>query len=216
MSGCDGKFRDCSERVNVAFAAPRPDKTRRALMLAALATGTCLATTGPLAAEDERPGSDDRPKAKDLLVFSEGDRQGDVIKPDDLALGGPPVHAWPRDPKSAVIRDGSRLNEILLVKLDPNDFDEETRSFAADNILAYSAICTHAGCSVTEWIKATTADGNVFKCPCHNSEFDPRHGAEIVFGPAPRRLPALPLAIVDGALVISGPFTRKVGVLPAG
>jgi rieske iron-sulfur protein len=216
MSGCDDKFRGCSERVHVAFAAADPDKTRRALMLAALAAGACLATTRPLAAEDERPGSDDRPKAKDLLVFSDGDRQGDVIKPDDLALGGPPVHAWPRDPKSAVIRDGSRLNEIILVKLDPNDFDEETRSFAADNILAYSAICTHAGCSVTEWAKATNADGNVFKCPCHNSEFDPRHGAEIVFGPAPRRLPALPLAIVDGALVISGPFTRKVGVLPAG
>jgi hypothetical protein len=60
-------------------------------MLAALAAGTCVATTKRLAAEDDRPGSDERPKAADLLVFYDGDRQGDVIKPDDLAPGGPPV-----------------------------------------------------------------------------------------------------------------------------
>jgi rieske iron-sulfur protein len=216
MSGCDDKFRACSERVKVALGDACPDKTRRALVLAALAAGTCLATTAPLAAEDDRPGSDERPKPRDLLVFSEGDRQGDVIKPDDLTLGGPPVHAWPKDPKTSVVRDGSRLNEILMVKLDPKDFDDETRSFAADNILAYSAICTHAGCPVTEWAKATTGDDNVFKCACHNSEYDPRRGAEVVFGPAPRRLPALRIAIVEGALIVSGPFSRKVGVVPAG
>jgi Rieske Fe-S protein len=215
MSGCGDQFRGCSERLRVALAAARPDQTRRALLLAALAAGTSLAATGPLAAEDDRPGSDERPKAGDLLVFSEGDHPGDVIKPGDLALGGPPVHAFPKDPKSAVIRDGSRLNEILLVRLDPNDF-EDTRSLAADGILAFSAICTHAGCPVTEWAKATNGEANVFKCACHNSEYDPRHGAEVVFGPAPRRLAALPIAIVEGALVISGPFTRKVGVLPAG
>jgi rieske iron-sulfur protein len=147
---------------------------------------------------------------------SDGDRQGDVIRPDDLALGGPPIHAWTKDPKTTVIRDGSRLNEILLVRLDPKDFDEETRSLSAIGILAYSAICTHAGCSVTEWTKATTADRNVLKCPCHNTEYDPRHGAEVVFGPAPLRLAALPIAVAERALAVSGTFTRKVGVVPAG
>jgi Rieske Fe-S protein len=46
---------------------------------------------------------------------------------------------------------------------------------------------------------------------CHNSEFDPRHAAVVVFGPAPRRLAALPLAIKDGALVVAAPFIGKVG-----
>jgi len=180
-------------------------------MLAALAAGTCVATTKRLAAEDDRPGSDERPKAADLLVFYDGDRQGDVIKPDDLAPGGPPVHAWPKDPKTSVIRDGSRLNEILLVKLAPAELDEDTLAWAADGIVAFSAICTHAGCSVTEWVKASAGDGNVFKCPCHNSEFDPRHGANVVFGPAPRRLAVLPVAISKGALVVARPFVGKVG-----
>jgi hypothetical protein len=66
---CDGKFRSCSERIAVAHAAARPDKTRRTLVLAALVAGTCFATTRPLAAEDDRPGSDERPEASDLLVF---------------------------------------------------------------------------------------------------------------------------------------------------
>jgi rieske iron-sulfur protein len=211
MSGCDDQFRGCGERVKVALGDARPDKTRRVLMLAALAAGTCLATTRPLAAEDDRPGSDERPKAGDLLVFSDGDHQGDVIKPNDLTVGAPPVHAWPKEPKTSVVRDGSRLNEIILVKLDPKELDEDTQSLAVDGLLAYSAICTHAGCPVTEWVKATTGDGNVLKCPCHNSEFDPRHGAEVVFGPAPRRLAVLPLAIVEGSLVVSKPFVGKVG-----
>src|SRR5438477_3096521 len=102
MSGCDGKFRGCSERVNVAPTDVRFDKDRRALMLAVAAAGTCLATIRPLAAEDDRPGSDERPKAADLLVFYDGDRQGDIIKPSDLTSGGPPVHAWAKDPKTSV------------------------------------------------------------------------------------------------------------------
>ena len=215
MSGCDGKFRGCSERVNVAPAAVRLDKDRRTLILAAVATGTCLAIR-PLAAEDDQPGSDERPKAGDLLVFYDGDRQGDIIKPDDLAPGGPPVHAWAKDPKTSVIRDGSRLNEILLVRLAPADIDEDTQPLAVDGILAFSAICTHAGCSVTEWVKASAGDGQVFKCPCHNSEFDPRRSAEVVFGPAPRRLATLPLAISAGSLIVARPFVGKVGALQGG
>jgi rieske iron-sulfur protein len=211
MSGCDGKSHGCSEPIEVAHAAARPDRTRRTLVLAALAATTCLATAWPLAAEDDRPGSDERPKAGDLLVFYDGDRQGDIIKPDDLAPGGPPVHAWAKDAKTTVIRDGSRLNEILLVRLASAEIDEDTQPLAADGILAYSAICTHAGCSVTEWVKATTGDSQVFKCPCHNSEFDPRHGASVVFGPAPRRLAMLPLAISGGSLIVARPFIGKVG-----
>ena len=47
--------------------------------------------------------------------------------------------AWPKDPKSSVIRNGSRLNEIVLVKLDPDELDDESRSRSADGIVAYRA-----------------------------------------------------------------------------
>ena len=187
-----------------------PFQTRRSLLLAALATSAGLATRA-VAADEEPPGSDERPQKGDLLVQSEGDQEGQIIKPGDLKLGGPPLHAWPRDPKTSVTRSGSRLDEILVIKLDPAELDEDTRARAVDGIVAYSAICAHAGCPVSDWVKGEGLDKDVFKCPCHNSEYDPREGARVVFGPAPRRLAALPLAVVDGSLIVAAPFLGKVG-----
>jgi Rieske Fe-S protein len=188
------------------------DRTRRAVILTALATGACIAASKSAAAADENePGSDERPRKADVLVLSEGEHAGDIIKPQDMRIGGPPLRAWPKDPKTSVIRNGSRLNEILVVKLDPAELDDDTRSRAADGIVAYSAICAHAGCPVTAWVKGAAGDKDVFKCVCHNSEYDPRQGAQVVFGPAPRRLAALPLAMADGSLTVAAPFVGKVG-----
>ncbi|SDS73886.1 ubiquinol-cytochrome c reductase iron-sulfur subunit [Bradyrhizobium canariense] len=210
---------DIATSISFGVAEPKtamlcPDQTRRSLILAALASGACLATANVAAADEDQPGSDERPQKADLLVFTEGDHAGEVIKPGDLKSGGPPVHAWPKDPKTSVIRKGSRLNELLIVKLDPGELDDETRAHSADGIVAYSAICAHAGCPVTAWVKAENGDKDVFKCVCHNSEYDPRQGAEVVFGPAPRRLAALPLVITDGSLVVAATFVGKVGAQP--
>jgi rieske iron-sulfur protein len=195
-----------SERI-----PPCADRARRALLLTALAGATCLIAEGAIAADEDQPGSDERPQHGDLLVHSEGEHAGEIITSDGLKLGGPPVHAWPKDPKTSVIRKGSRLNEVLVVKLDPKDLDDNTRSRSADGIVAYSAICSHAGCPVTAWVKAEGGDNNVLKCLCHNSEYDPRQAAQVVFGPAPRRLAALPLAMADGSLTVAAAFIGKVG-----
>ena len=192
------------------------DQTRRSLILTALATAASVAASRPAAADEDQPGSDERPQKADVLVFSEGDHEGEVITPQDLKPGGPPERAWPKDPKTSVIRNGSRLNEVLIIRLDPAALDDETRAHAADGIVAYSAICSHAGCPVTAWVKGAEGDQDVFKCVCHNSEYDPRHGADVVFGPAPRRLAALPLAITEGSLTVAGTFVGKVGAQQAG
>jgi rieske iron-sulfur protein len=182
-----------------------PDQKRRSI-LKALAASVCLETSGAGAAEEEQPGSSDRPKKGDLLVLSQGEHTGEIIKPDDLKLGGPPVRAWPRDPITSVVRKGSRLNEVLVVRLAPDKLDDETRSRSADGGVGYSVICAHAG-----WVKAAEGDQTVFKCFCHNSKFDPRHGADLVFGPATRRLAALPMALTDGSLTVAAAFVGKVG-----
>ena len=186
------------------------DHTRRSLLLTAVTTAACLAAK-PAKSEDDKPGSDERPQKGDLLVVSEGEHGGQVIKPDDLKVGGPPMNAFPKDPKTSVVRNGSRLNEILIVRIDPSELDEDTRRRSAEGIVAYSAICTHAGCSITGWLKAETGDKDVFKCFCHNSEFNPRESAQVVFGPAPRRLAALPIQITDGSLTVAAGFVGKVG-----
>jgi rieske iron-sulfur protein len=192
------------------------EQTRRTLLLGALATTACLGCSAQVRAGEDPPGSDERPQKGDLLVFTEGDREGKLITAADLQAGGPPVHAWPQDPKTSVVRSASRLNEILIIRLDPAELDEQTRARAVDGIIAYSAICAHAGCPITAWVKSDVGDKEVFKCMCHNSEYDPRAGAQVVFGPAPRRLAALPLALSDGSLSVAGNFIGKVGGVQQG
>ena len=73
-------------------------------------------------------------------------------------------------------------------------------------MVAYTTICTHSGCDVAE-----LTDDQLLLCPCHSSTFDPKDGARVTDGPAPRSLPALPLTISEGRLVVAGAFTDRVG-----
>lgn len=200
-----------SQTIAEPEAGACTEQTRRAILLGALASTACLGCSARARAGEDPPGSDERPQKGDVLVFSEGDQEGKLVTAADLPAGGPPLHAWPKDPKTSVVRSASRLNEILIIRLDPAELDEQTKARAVDGILAYSAICSHAGCPVTAWVKSDAGDKDVFKCMCHNSEYDPRAGAQVVFGPAPRRLAALPLALADGALSVAGNFIGKVG-----
>jgi Rieske Fe-S protein len=164
-----------------------------------------VAAGAPPSAKNQRPQDGDR------FVHVAGDKAGKPVHLDDLPSGGPQVLAWPVDPRTETVRDGSRLNQVLLVRFDPAELDEETRAHAADGVVAYSATCSHAQCPVTGWI----AERKLFHCSCHQSEYDPRHDAKVVGGPAPRPLPALPLRQEDGALVAAGTFIGRVGNRPA-
>jgi Rieske Fe-S protein len=148
-----------------------------------------------------------RPQVGDFLVFSLGDRQGQIITLQDLSLGGPPVIAYPMDAGTQTVRDGSRLNQVLLVRLAQEELAEQTRAVAAEGIVGYSAICTHTGCDVSGW----KTDTKHFVCPCHTSAFDPKDRARVVGGPAPRPLAALPLRLADGKVTVAGSFSGRVG-----
>jgi Rieske Fe-S protein len=162
------------------------------------------------AAAEETDVKNARPREGDRFVFAAGDRQGQVITPSALSVGGPPVIAYPVDPATGLVRDGSRLNEVLVIRLDAADLTAETFSSAADGIVAYSAICTHAGCEVSAW----RGEEKILHCPCHDSLFDPKDGARVVGGPARRRLSRLPLKIVNGELVAAAGFSGRVGFQP--
>lgn len=176
------------------------------MLTLAVGAGLGLVVAGVAGAQDDDPRKA-RPQKNDRFVFAGGDRKGRAITIADLPAGGPPLLAYPMDPTTRVVRDDSRLNQILLVRLDPNALAGDTRARAADGIVAYSAICTHTGCDLWEW---QPAPGTV-KCSCHFSEFDLKEGARVLNGPAPRRLPALPLVIVDGMPVVAGGFIGRPG-----
>lgn len=187
---------------------------RRVVLRTALAAGASLALSRASRADDEKPGAEERPQPGNVFVFSEGDGAGKRVMPASLPLGGPPALVWPMDSRAQVVRDGSRLNQVLLLRLDPASLDEDTRPYAVQGIVAYSAICTHAGCPVTGWVQDDAK--LVLKCFCHNSEYDPRQRAKVVFGPAPRHLAVLPVKIVDGALTVAARFIGKVGPTQSG
>ena len=126
---------------------------------------------------------------------------------EELGIGAAQTIAWPFDPVEKILRNGSRLNQVLLLKLDPGKFSPETRLRSANGVVAYTAICTHSGCEVDEWL----SDEQLLYCPCHSSKFDPKDGAKVVDGPAPRVLAALALGITDGKLTVAKPYTSRVG-----
>jgi len=171
--------------------------------------GCCaLALYAPVAARaDENEDAAAPPQEGDALVFAYGDRAGQPIGPADVALGAKQIIAFPMHPVTRRVRDAARLNQLIVVRLPPEKLSDETRARAADGIVAYSGVCTHTGCDVTDWF----GDSLRFKCPCHESEFDPSDAARVVGGPAPWQLAALPLKLVDGALAVAGPFEGKLG-----
>ena len=176
---------------------------RRTVLKGAVGVATIPLIQPAMAAE----AKDMRPQAGDLLVFALGDRKGEEIKIADLAVGGPQQMAYAMDPQSKTVRDGSRLNSVLLIRLNPEELGPDTKTDSAEGVVGYSAICTHQGCDVSAW----KAENKMLLCVCHRTEFDPKDRAAVTFGPAPRRLPMLPLKVVDGDLRVAGGFRGKPG-----
>lgn len=146
-----------------------------------------------------------RPRAGDFLVRTSDDTATPLLASD--IKPGPPILAWPMDPVEGLVRKGTRFNQLLILRLNPAALSDQTRSRATDGIVAYTTICTHSGCDAAGWIP----ESGLLLCACHSSTFDPKDGARVTEGPAPRSLPALPLGISDGRLVVAGGFSDRVG-----
>lgn len=147
------------------------------------------------------------PQPGDRLTHQQEARRTGFLTIDDLKIGEKQLVAVPVDPASGVVRDGSRHNRIMLNRLDPSALDAQTLERSAEGVVAYSSICTHDGCAVSSWDKTA----QTYMCPCHQSSFDPKAGGVLLSGPAYRPLPALPLKVEDGFLVVAAPFTARVG-----
>lgn len=178
---------------------------RRQILGGALALGLAVPWAERAAADDDPTKA--RPQAGDVLVYMKGERKGEVVAAEDVPLGGPQVLAYPMDPATNTVRKASRLNQVALVRFDPAELTEETRTNAADGVVVYSAICTHQACPVSFWKK----EKQTLFCSCHGSQFDPKDAAKKLSGPAPRRLAMLPVKMENGVLTVAGEFIGKLG-----
>ncbi|MGW0482476.1 cytochrome bc1 complex Rieske iron-sulfur subunit [Nonomuraea sp. NPDC003214] len=98
---------------------------------------------------------------------------------------------------------------LILIKFRPEEIKSGTnKNWTHDGIVAYSKICTHVGCPAALYEQTT----HHILCPCHQSTFDAADGAKVIFGPAARPLPQLPISVDDqGYLIAQGDFAVPVG-----
>lgn len=95
----------------------------------------------------------------------------------------------------------------LLVRFAEGDYGGDTNlEYTVGGYAAYSKVCTHAGCMVSD------RDDSTLVCPCHSGRFDPLSGATVVGGPPPRALPQLPITLSsEGYLIATGDFEGAIG-----
>ncbi|WP_263118816.1 Rieske 2Fe-2S domain-containing protein [Cellulomonas fimi] len=137
------------------------------------------------------------------------DPTGRPIKAADVTIGSV-FHVMPEGIEEAE----HPLNEkakavVLMIRMDPRDIrSEQGDGWSYDGIVAFSKICTHVGCPVALYEQQT----HHILCPCHQSTFDAADGAKVVFGPAKRPLPQLPITVDDeGYLVAQDGFNEPIG-----
>ncbi|WP_052666678.1 ubiquinol-cytochrome c reductase iron-sulfur subunit [Nitriliruptor alkaliphilus] len=148
------------------------------------------------------------PRTPESSDWSAGARlatlEGTPVRPQDLPLGSV-VTVWP---EGAV---GRELSAVMLIRLrqvpePPTVLD----GVVDDTLIAYSRLCSHAGCAVALY---RDRDQALF-CPCHQATFDARRGAQPVSGPASHPLPQLPLGIDDdGYVIATGDLTAPPGAV---
>ncbi|MFC4225300.1 cytochrome bc1 complex Rieske iron-sulfur subunit [Lysinibacter cavernae] len=139
------------------------------------------------------------------------DPSGTPIKASDVTIGSV-FHVIPEGLNEL---EHDKLNAkakaiVLLMRLKPEDLieDENRKGWSYDGIVAYSKVCTHVGCPVALYEQQT----HHLLCPCHQSQFDVTRHCEVIFGPAKRPLPQLPITVNDeGYLVAQSDFTEPVG-----
>ena len=139
------------------------------------------------------------------------DPDGTPIKAADVTIGSA-FHVIPEGLNE--LHEG-KLNEkakavVLLMRLDPESLNPSPgrEDWSYNGIVAYSKICTHVGCPVALYEQQT----HHLLCPCHQSTFDLTQECKVIFGPASRPLPQLPIAVdAEGYLVATSDFHEPVG-----
>ena len=137
------------------------------------------------------------------------DPTGRPIKASEVAIGSV-IHVMPEgiDEMDHKLEEKAKAT-TLVIRLEPDEIkDRKEREWSVDGIVAYSKICTHVGCPVGLYEQQT----HHLLCPCHQSTFDVTRDCAVIFGPAARPLPQLPLAVDDeGYLVARDDYQEPIG-----
>jgi ubiquinol-cytochrome c reductase iron-sulfur subunit len=142
-------------------------------------------------------------KGMRLLVYG----PNTPIRPGDFSSPGQMITVVPEGYQDD--QDALAAATSIIIKFAPGQLESPTNlNWTVDDIVCYSKICTHVGCPAALYEQTT----HHILCPCHQSTFDAPRGALVLFGPAPRPLPQLPITTnADGYLVAASDFREPVG-----
>ena len=202
---------DVEKEVAERAVALREGVSRRKLIVGAGAlagAGVGVAAIAPLASL----GPDNVSETLKASPWKKGvplvDDNGKLLSADQFEVGSWTTAFQQNADKRAL---GSA---IVVVQILESEVLKNSQ-WAPRGIMAYSKVCTHAGCAISLFRYPTyepTSQPPALVCPCHYSTFDVRKGAEVVFGPAGRPLPQLPLAIdANNNLVAAGNYDGNIG-----
>jgi ubiquinol-cytochrome c reductase iron-sulfur subunit len=134
------------------------------------------------------------------------------VRPDEVPVGGL-VNGIPANLEEVEHETGN-LNArakaaIILVRMRPEEIvSQQGEGWDYQGVLAFSKICTHVGCPISLYEQRT----HHLLCPCHQSTFDLADSGNVVFGPAARHMPQLPITVdAEGYLVAQSDFQEPVG-----
>jgi len=155
---------------------------------------------------------------KDMRIVR--DVVGTPIRASDVEIGdlinAEPAAIFETDDDGEPLIEGVELQvakskgAVVLIRMDPSDNTPGPGrdNWSVDGILCYSKICTHVGCPISLNERKT----HHLLCPCHQSTFDLADAGRVIFGPAARALPQLPIAVdSEGYLVAQSDFEEPVG-----
>ena len=190
----------------------RADITRRRITLGILlaavagAFGSLLSLVKVLSPEKKGGGYVATVTQGDRLVYAKGSQEGAPLQASALNLGDA-VLAYPQG------KSTNQANLVQLIRLKEAEFKPPTRMDLTDQgFVAYSAICTHLGCTVS-WVEnKQSPSASYTECFCHNSIFNPARGAKVIGGPAPIPLAQIGVKVSkDGTLVFTSGFSGPIG-----
>lgn len=142
----------------------------------------------------------------DKLIYAKGSQEGNLLQASSFQPGDA-VLAYPKG------KSKNQANLVQLIRLKESEYKAPTRIDLTDQgFVAYSAICTHLGCTVS-WVKDKKSPAASYtECFCHNSIYNPALGAKVIGGPAPIPLAQIGVKVSkDGTLVFTSGFSGPIG-----
>jgi Rieske Fe-S protein len=153
----------------------------------------------------------DCPQVGDVFVFADGPKKGNVVKVDDVVLDAAPLTVMPKDPAGAV-RDGENFT-TLLYRIAKDKVPADMAPDTIDGLAAWSAVCTHQGCLMTDIHQISTAVAAFgFICPCHDAIFDPTQEGKNTGGATSATLAYYPIKSDGGTIVVKDLPSAHVGI----